>query len=232
MKTVAFIPARKNSKRLPGKNIKKLNGLPLIKHSIEFARNLKFVDDIVISTDDKKIINMYKKSKIIKIFKRPKILSGDKAKTVNVVIYTAKKYEKKFSKIETIILLQPTSPFRSKKLIYTAFRNFIKYKKKNSIISVTKLNQEKKKSFLIKNKKLYYDSYKNKKKNSFYINGNFYISTLSFLKKYQSFFFKNKTLAMKLNFKPLSVDIDSIQDFRDAKSYIKQYKYKLNKAFF
>ena len=37
---------------------------------------------------------------------------------------------------------------------------------------------------------------------------------------------------MKLNFKPLSVDIDSIQDFRDAKSYIKQYKYKLNKAFF
>ena len=60
MNTIAFIPARANSRRLPKKNIKKLNGVSLIEHSVRFAKSLKFVDDIIISTDDKKIIKLYK----------------------------------------------------------------------------------------------------------------------------------------------------------------------------
>ena len=128
MNTVAFIPARANSKRLPKKNIKKLNGISLVEHSVRFVRTLKFVDDIIISTDDKKIIKMYKKFKFIKLFKRPKRLSTNKSKTVSVISHTLKKYEKKFNRAETIILLQPTSPFRSNKIVHLAYNIYNKFR--------------------------------------------------------------------------------------------------------
>ena len=102
MSTIAFIPARKNSKRLPGKNTKKLNGISLIRYSINFAKKLNFIDDIIISTDDNKIIKMYKNYKYVKVFKRPKYLSGDKSKTISTIIFTAKKYEKIYQKIQTV----------------------------------------------------------------------------------------------------------------------------------
>ena len=94
MNTIAFIPARANSKRLPKKNIKKLNGVSLIEHSVRFAKTLKFVDDIIISTDDKKIIKLYKKSKFIKLFKRPKHLATNNSETISVITHTLKNMKK------------------------------------------------------------------------------------------------------------------------------------------
>ena len=154
MNTIAFIPARANSIRLPQKNIKKINGLPLIDYSVRFAKKLKFVNDIVISTDDKKILSMYKNKNFIKLFKRPKYLSTSKSSTVDVILHTIKKYESKFSKVETILLLQPTSPIRSKKKIDLAFNIYNKHKKKNTIVSVSKSNNLIKRYFNIKNRKL------------------------------------------------------------------------------
>ena len=63
MKVVAIIPAREGSLRLPKKNRKKLLGLPLIYWSINFAKKLKFIDDIIVSTNDKVIIKKLKKLK-------------------------------------------------------------------------------------------------------------------------------------------------------------------------
>ena len=76
MKVIAVIPTREGSQRLPKKNRRKLNGVPLINWSIQFAKKLKFLDDIVITTNDSIIIKMNKKCKFIKIFTRPKNLSG------------------------------------------------------------------------------------------------------------------------------------------------------------
>ena len=154
MNTIAFIPARANSKRLPKKNIKKLNGVSLIEHSVRFAKSLKFVDDIIISTDDKKIIKLYKKSKFIKLFKRPKHLATNNSETISVITHTLKKYEKKFNRTDTVILLQPTSPFRSNKIVHLAYNIYNKLKKTKSVISVSKSNNSLKRNFYIKNKYL------------------------------------------------------------------------------
>ena len=221
MNTVAFIPARANSKRLPKKNIKKLNGISLVEHSVRFAKTLKFVDDIIISTDDKKIIKMYKKFKFIKLFKRPKRLSTNKSKTVSVISHTLKKYEKKFNRAETIILLQPTSPFRSNKIVHLAYNIYNKLKKKKSIISVSKSNYSLKRNFYIKNRNLELVNKKtNRRKDVYQINGNFYIANKNFLNRYKSFYYTKKTIPIILKSKSLSIDIDTKEDFDKARRVI------------
>ena len=221
MNTVAFIPARANSKRLPKKNIKKLNGISLVEHSVRFAKTLKFVDDIIISTDDKKIIKMYKKFKFIKLFKRPKRLSTNKSKTVSVISHTLKKYEKKFNRAETIILLQPTSPFRSNKIVHLAYNIYNKLKKKKSIISVSKSNYSLKRNFYIKNRNLELVNKKtNRHKDVYQINGNFYIANKNFLNRYKSFYYTKKTIPIILKSKSLSIDIDTKEDFDKARRVI------------
>jgi CMP-N,N'-diacetyllegionaminic acid synthase len=220
MSTIAFIPARANSIRLPKKNIKKINGLPLIDYSVRFAKTLNFVNDIVISTDDKKILTMYRNKSFIKLFKRPKYLSTSKSTTVDVILHTLKKYESKFCKVDTILLLQPTSPIRSKKKIDLAFNIFNKHKKNKTIVSVSKSNDLIKRSFNIKNKKLELVKKKNTKSFNYQVNGNFYIASKSFLKKYKKFYYINRTLPFILNSKSLSIDIDSKKDFNDASNVL------------
>jgi len=221
MNTIAFIPARANSTRLPKKNIRKLNGVSLIEYSVRFARALQFVDDIIISTDDKKIIKMYKNFKFIKLFQRPKCLSTNKSKTVSAISYTLKKYEKRFNKVETVILLQPTSPFRSNKIIHLAYNIYNKLKKEKSIVSVSKSNYPSKRNFYIKNKNLELANKRtNRHKDIYQINGNFYIANKKFLNKYKSFYYTKKTIPIILKSKSMSIDIDTKRDFDKARRII------------
>ena len=90
MKIIAVIPARAGSVRLPNKNIKKLNGIPLITRTIQFAKKLKFINDIVVSTNDPSIIKMNKYNKSIKTFNRPKNLSKDNTSTASVISHAIK----------------------------------------------------------------------------------------------------------------------------------------------
>ena len=83
---LAIIAARKGSKRLSGKNMLDLNGKPLIAWTIEQTLKSKYIDKIVISTDDENIINLSKDYKRVNApFIRPKELSSDKASTLDVV---------------------------------------------------------------------------------------------------------------------------------------------------
>lgn len=111
--TLIVIPARGGSKGLPGKNIKPLNGKPLIYYTIDAARSVADDSDICISTDDKDIISTVEKYGIKVPFVRPDELSTDNAGTYEVLLHALKFYEDKGKKYERIILLQPTSPFRS-----------------------------------------------------------------------------------------------------------------------
>jgi N-acylneuraminate cytidylyltransferase len=113
MKQLVIIPARKGSKGLPGKNLKVLNGKPLIQYTIELARKL-FPDDIIcVSTDDEEIIQLTESLGLKVHFKRPQHLSTDNSSTNDVILHAINYYETKFSySPEIIILLQPTSPFR------------------------------------------------------------------------------------------------------------------------
>jgi len=221
VKVVAIIPARAGSQRLPKKNRKKLLGLSLIDWSINFVSKLKFVDDTIVSTDDTIILNNIKKNKnTVKAFLRPKALSRSSTKMIDVILHILKKYEKNFDKISTILLLQPTSPLRSEKKINFGYKKYYYYKKKKSVVSVSNTNIDQKRNFKIKNNNLLLSRNKKNKKNIYQMNGNFYFASPSFLKKYKSFYFKNRTYPVVLNSKKLSSDIDTIYDFKKVEKFL------------
>ncbi|MGS0696506.1 acylneuraminate cytidylyltransferase family protein [Shewanella sp. 0m-4] len=132
-KILAIIPARGGSKRLPRKNILPLSGKPLISWTIEAAKNSKYIDEVIVSTDDQEIADVAVKSGAKVPELRPSALSNDSATTESVVFYTLKKFGKQ---ADIVILLQPTSPFRNEKHIDEALDLF-STKKAFSVVSVT-----------------------------------------------------------------------------------------------
>ena len=123
---VAFIPARYGSKGLKNKNTLNFNGKPLIAWSIEVALNCDKIDKIIVSTDSDqiaKIATEYGASVDI----RPKYLATDHAKTIDVV----HEYISRNSKIDNIIVLQPTSPIRSNYLLKDCIQKFLKSSNSN-----------------------------------------------------------------------------------------------------
>jgi N-acylneuraminate cytidylyltransferase len=110
-KYIAIIPARGGSKGVPKKNIKEFLGKPLIEHSINYAKESKFIEKIILTTDNEEIKKIGKDNNIT-VVDRPKEISGDKATTESAIEHVISLF--KFSIDTTIVLLQPTSPIRPK----------------------------------------------------------------------------------------------------------------------
>lgn len=115
MKPLFIIPARGGSKGIPGKNIKPLCGKPLIGYSIEIAKELAPVEDICVTTDDPKIASVAAAEFGLSIpFLRPAELATDKSGSREVMLHAVDYYNSQLGKdYDTIVLLQPTSPFRT-----------------------------------------------------------------------------------------------------------------------
>lgn len=114
MRILYLIPARSGSKGLPGKNTKILGDKPLISYSIDFAlQNLKKGDELCISTDDENVIDIAIKKGINIPFKRPLELATDTSTTYDVLIHALNHYVKLGKRFDALLLLQPTSPFRT-----------------------------------------------------------------------------------------------------------------------
>jgi len=130
-KIIAFIPARGGSKGIPNKNIKKFCGKPLISHSIKYALNCNLIDDVVVSSDSNKIIDIAKNEGAITI-KRPSALATDTSTTeISISHYLQNIKEKP----KIIVLLQATSPIRPKKSLDIALKYFMK-EKFDSLLSI------------------------------------------------------------------------------------------------
>ena len=114
MKILYLIPARGDSKGLPGKNIKILNGKPLINHTIDFVRNFTQDDNICVSTDSDEIINCVEKNNLKVFFKRPSSLASDNSSTIDVIKHALTYFDSKKKIFDILVLLQPTTPFRKK----------------------------------------------------------------------------------------------------------------------
>lgn len=113
MKTLYVIPARGGSKGIPGKNIKPLAGKPLIAYSIEVAKQLADVADICVSTDSQEIADVAESCGIKVPFLRPDELATDKSGTYEVLIHALDFYAEQGVNYDRLVLLQPTSPFRT-----------------------------------------------------------------------------------------------------------------------
>lgn len=117
---LGVIPARGGSKGLPGKNIKKLLGKPLINWSIEAAQESNLLDRFIISTEDKTIASIAKKAGA-EVLQRPSEYATDDSTTVSVLQHVLEKID-----AEIIVLLQPTSPVRMDNIIDQAIDIFLK----------------------------------------------------------------------------------------------------------
>ncbi len=121
MKTIAVIPARGGSKRLPQKNIKKLGDIPLIAHSILFAQKHDFISDVYVTTDDIAIKNIAKSFGAI-VIDRPIEISGDFEPTVSAIKHVLLSIS---DKVDNVVLLQPTNPLRPKDLLIECYRQYV-----------------------------------------------------------------------------------------------------------
>ena len=126
-----IIPARGNSKRLPGKNMKVLGDKPLIQYSIDFALNNFSADSIWVNSDDQHIIE-FAKQKGIRTLLRPDDLATDYTSTIDVLKFQVNYFKEQNIACDAIILLQPTNPFREDNLLKEAIDEF-QESKRNSL---------------------------------------------------------------------------------------------------
>ena len=116
---LGITPARGGSKGIPGKNIKQINGKPLITWTIESAKKSKLLDKYVVSTEDKEIKEIAKQYGA-EILNRPMELATDEATTLSVLQHVIEKIP-----CDSVVLLQATSPIRRGGLIDECIREFI-----------------------------------------------------------------------------------------------------------
>jgi len=217
-KILALIPARGGSKGLPRKNIRPLLGKPLIAWTIEQALNSKYIDRVIVSTDDLEIAEISKKYGAEVPFIRPKELAQDDTPTIDVVFHTLDYFENKGEKFDIIILLQPTSPLRETSDIDRALEMFINNEDALSLVSV-KENEHPpfwslklKKNFL---KPLFEEKFFFKRRQellqSYMPNGAIFIAWVDTLKEYKTFY-TPKTIAYIMT-PEKSIDIDTKFDF-------------------
>lgn len=220
---LAVIPARGGSKRLPKKNILKLDNKPLIGWTIEAAKKSRYIDDIVVSSDSNEILNIAA-TYGVRALKRPSELSGDTASTFD----TLKHAIKNSKKYDYIILLQPTSPLRTVEDIDGAIQ-YLFEKKADAIVSVCKmehsplwsntLDDDKSMEHFLKDEVL---NKRSQDLEQYYrLNGAIYISQVDKLLENGSFFLKENIYAYEMS-QQHSIDIDTEIDFLFAQLLIKE----------
>ena len=121
-KTIAIIPARGGSKRLPNKNILSLGNMPLLAHSILYAKSNKdIINEVYVSTDDENI----KETALAfgaKVIDRPKNISGDLEPTLSSLQHVLDSID---YEVENVVLLQATNPLRPENLLKECFEKYV-----------------------------------------------------------------------------------------------------------
>jgi CMP-N-acetylneuraminic acid synthetase len=227
MKILGFIPARSGSERLKNKNLKTFLGKPLIYHTIKFAKKIN-LDEIFISTDSKKILNLKNKIGINDYYLRPKKYSGNNSQITDVILdginWLLKNKKKSF---DAVMLLQPTTPFRDVKETNRIIKLF-KDNKLESLATVSKVSAHPQHIFQVKknctwshllNKRVRSLNKQDLSTNFYCENGHIYLCKTNFLKKFKQLIVKKKTYLFKQ--KMSTLDIDYLQDFKICEFRVK-----------
>lgn len=224
MKILYLIPARAGSKGLPQKNIKILGAKPLIEYTIDFVLdNIKENDELCISTNDVEVVRLCNELNVAIPFVRPDELASDTASTYDVIIHAIKHYENNNKHFDLVLLLQPTSPFRSQIDFENLIKNYnddlemvvsVKSSKENPYFTLFEENDN---GFLDKSKKGNFQRRQDCPE-VFAFNGSMYLIRVDALKKRPiSEFKKIKKLIMP---EERSIDIDTMADWVLAEFYL------------
>ena len=224
---LALIPARGGSKGIKDKNIVPLLGKPLISYSIEAGKASKYIDTIVVSTDNQEIAEVAVLYGADIPFLRPKELALDTSKTIDAVIHAIDLINSKKPVYDVLILLQPTQPLRTSfdidRAIETYFEN-----DENDLASVSLVTDH---PLLIRSISENGNLIPLLQKNStcrrqdmppyYRINGCIYINKIKELNYNTSF---NDNLVPYIMPQNHSIDIDCIDDLHIAEMYLREYK--------
>jgi len=222
----ALIPARGGSKGLKKKNIKNLGGKPLIAWTITEATKSKYIDKLILSSDDKEIIKVAQSYGCEAPFVRPQELSNDESSSIDVLLHALKEVAKPY---DYIVLLQPTSPLRLTKDIDQCLELCLKTGAPScvSIVQSDKspywmftLDSQKEISPIIKNKQI--DQRRQDLPPAYLINGAVYVAKTNWLLKTKKFIGDN-TIGYVMP-KERSCDIDDRIDMSLCEILIKEQK--------
>jgi len=223
MKTIIIIPARGGSKGLPGKNIKKFNGKPLIAWTIEQSLSSN-ADKVVVSTDDKDIKKVSLRCGV-EVCDRPKSLALDDSSVYEAIFYTLQYYEARGEVFNNIVLCEPTKPMRETKDINTAIELLNGIEK--SIVSIVKAeNNNPENCFKLGRRGILVSSdYNLKQRQSisdvYYPEGTIYGSHINTLREKRSFY-HDQTYGYLVG-RHKAIEIDYLSDFIACEALHKYY---------
>lgn len=225
-RVTALIPARGGSKRLPRKNVKSLCDKPLIAWSIETAKTSKYIDRVIVSTDDDEIKQVSEQYGAEVPFLRPEHLSNDHASTFDVIQHSIR-FVRLDQENELIVLLQPTSPLRLVSEVDAALEFFLT-KNAKGVVSISETEHSPMWSNTLPENGCMSDFIRPEVQGKrsqdlpkfFRLNGSIYIyETLSLLEQGKIFF--NESVYGFETSSETSVDIDTALDFKIAEGILR-----------
>jgi N-acylneuraminate cytidylyltransferase len=218
-KTIAIIPARGGSKRLPGKNIKLLGEIPLITHSILYAKQHDFIDEVYVSTDDVAIKEIALQYGAI-VIDRPQEISGDLEPTVSALKHVLQTITEE---VATVILLQATNPLRPKALLNEAFVIF-QEQQAESLFTVSRSHHKLGK--IMDNKFIPFNYEVGQRSQDleplYYENGLLYITKASVILNNE--IITKDAFPLEVNHPFANADIDTQEDFDYAEYLVKKFQ--------
>ena len=223
--SLAIIPARGGSKRIPGKNIKSFLGKPIIAYSIEAALNSKLFDVVMVSTDDEQIAAIARSYGAEVPFMRSAENSDDFAGTTDVLLEVIQNYTDKEQQFEYGCCIYPCAPFITPLLLQQAYQQ-ITEGALDALFPVVKYSTAVQRAFTFEGNKLgmLYPEFLNTRsqdlKAAYYDAGQFYMFNVKALQTKKRILTDNTTGIVIDDL--YAQDIDSVHDWQLA-----EMKYKL-----
>lgn len=225
-RVIAIIPARGGSKGIKNKNIIKICGKPLIQYSIDAARECLYIDKVLVSTDSPQISEIAQMCGADVPFLRPGILSGDYAKTIDVLLHAIDFLKTEGKQFDILVLLQPTSPLRKGSDIQEALEMYME-KGEKGVVSVSEVGISPVLLRTFENGQMLHvvqsesTVRRQDMKKCYAVNGAIYINKISEL-----------TVNTSLNDNPIgwilerqrAIDVDEKNDLQEIKRYLDKHK--------
>jgi len=221
---LAIIPARGGSKSIPRKNIKLIAGKPMVYYSIEACQKSKYITRFVVSTEDAEIKKVCQRF-TAEVIDRPMELAEDETKTAPVMLQVVDELEKQGYKPDYVVLIQPTSPFRTAEFIDKALEYMFAHPDHDSCFSGFDLGVTHSKWRELHNGKLeaLYDYHDRPRRQDvdchykmFSENGAFYAIKYTAFRKFEDFVGENPCIYLT----NIKFDIDEPQDFELAEQML------------
>jgi CMP-N,N'-diacetyllegionaminic acid synthase len=224
MKILALIAARAGSKRLPGKNKRLLIGSPLVLWSVRSVRGISEVCDTLVSTDDNQIAEMCSSEGALVPWLRPTELAGDDVPMFPVALHALDWYEQVNGRVDGLMLLQPTSPFRSAQTVKRGIELFGSTGGR-PVVAVSPARSHPMRCFDVRDDRMTpfindkpVDLRTQELPPAYEVNGSLYLITPKDLKKHESFYAENMFPLIVESFEE-SIDIDTELDWRLAEAF-------------